>query len=87
MLQFIGRNFLWYTFLMRGKQYPGAREALGDQMRRIREEKGMTQAEVAEKAGIHVNFYARVERGKENPSHDVIDSVARVLKVKLNIPS
>ena len=37
---------------------------LGDKLKRAREKAKMTQAEVAAKAGIHVNYYARIERGE-----------------------
>jgi transcriptional regulator with XRE-family HTH domain len=33
-------------------------------------------------AGVHVNFYARVERGEENPSFDKLRNIMKVLKIK-----
>lgn len=44
-----------------------SRKELGEKLRQVREHAGLTQAEVAEKADIHVNYYARIERGEENP--------------------
>lgn len=44
----------------------------------------MTQSEVARLAGIHVNYFARIERGEENPSFDVLYAIAKALKVKLS---
>jgi len=46
----------------------------------------LTQVEVAEKAGIHPNYYARVERGEVNPTADIIDSIAKALKIKIKFP-
>lgn len=46
----------------------------------------LTQVEVAEKAGIHPNYYARVERGEVNPTVDIVDSIAKALKIKLKFP-
>lgn len=46
----------------------------------------MTQAEVAEKAEIHTNYYARIERGEVNPTSDVLNSLAKALKIELKFP-
>ena len=51
-----------------------------------REKAGLTQAEVAEKAGIHFNYYARVERGEVTPRVDIVDNLARALKINLRLP-
>ncbi len=59
-----------------------ARKKLGKQLRDARESSGLTQLEVAEKAGVHVNFYARVERGEENPSFDKLRCILKALKIK-----
>jgi transcriptional regulator with XRE-family HTH domain len=45
----------------------------------------MTQARVAELAGIHVNYYARMERGEENPTLEVLHKVKKVLKIKSDL--
>jgi len=58
-----------------------ARKKLGKQLRDARESSGLTQLEVAEKAGVHVNFYARVERGEENPSFDKLRNILLALEV------
>lgn len=55
-------------------------------LKKAREEANLTQAEVAEKAGIHVNYYARVERGEVTPRVDIVESIAKALKIKLNLP-
>jgi transcriptional regulator with XRE-family HTH domain len=51
-----------------------------------REKAGLTQAEVAEKAGIHFNYYARVERGEVTPRVDIVENIARALKINLKLP-
>ena len=51
-----------------------------------REKAGLTQAEVAEKAGIHFNYYARVERGEVTPRVDIVENLARALKINLRLP-
>lgn len=59
-----------------------SRKSLGEVLLRAREAAGLTQQEVATKAGVHVNFYARIERGEGNPSFEKLQSIMKVLKVK-----
>jgi transcriptional regulator with XRE-family HTH domain len=61
-----------------------ARKALGRKLKLARKNKKLTQEKVADKADISVNYYARIERGEENPSFDVLHSVSRALGVKLS---
>lgn len=47
----------------------GSQAELGKNIKKARNKAGLTQAQVAEKAGIHTNYFARVERGEhENPA-------------------
>lgn len=59
-----------------------SQQQIGKNLKKARNKAGLTQAQVAEKADIHVNYYARLERGEENPSVEVLQSVAKALKVK-----
>ncbi len=59
-----------------------ARKELGERLRQARETAKMTQQEVATAAGVHVNFYARVERGEENPSFEKLQGIMKVLGIK-----
>lgn len=63
-------------------QQDKSRKTLGEVLLRAREDAGLTQQEVATKAGVHVNFYARVERGEGNPSFEKLQSIMKVLKIK-----
>jgi DNA-binding XRE family transcriptional regulator len=42
----------------------------------------MTQAQVAKKADISVNYYARMERDEVNPSLEVFKKVVKALNAK-----
>lgn len=55
--------------------------AKGNKLKDAREKLGLTQTEVAEKAGIHVNFYARLERGEEKPSITTVEKLSKLLKI------
>jgi transcriptional regulator with XRE-family HTH domain len=48
----------------------------------LREKAKLTQAEVATKAGITVNYYARIERGEENPTWVKIEHIKKALGIK-----
>jgi transcriptional regulator with XRE-family HTH domain len=50
------------------------------------EKAGLTQSEVAEKAGIHFNYYARIERGEVTPRVDIVENIAKALKIRLHLP-
>ncbi len=60
----------------------GSQVQLGKNIKKARDKTGLTQAQVADKAGIHVNYFARIERGEENPSVEILESIAKALKVK-----
>lgn len=59
---------------------------LGKTLKEHREKAGLTQLEVAKKAGMDVNYYARIERGIGNPSYIKLRSIMKALNMKsLNI--
>lgn len=55
---------------------------IGKNIKKARKERKMTQVEVAEKAGIHPNYYSRIERGELQPALDTLEKIFKVLKVK-----
>ncbi len=59
------------------------RTGLGDKLRSAREKIGLTQQEVAYKSGMHVNYYARIERGEINTAYDKLSKLKEVLKVDI----
>lgn len=71
-----------YNRAMNSDSDPKTRQEIGKNLREIREKRKLTQAEVAEKAGITVTYYARMERGQQNPTSIVLKNLAKVLKVK-----
>ncbi len=56
--------------------------AVGNKLKKARKIAGLTQKEVAEKAGIHYNHYYRIENDLSEPSVPVLEKIARVLKIK-----
>ena len=55
---------------------------IGNNLRKVREEKHLSQEDVASVAKISVTYYAGIERGEENPTITVIESLCKALKVK-----
>lgn len=49
-------------------------------MKSLRIERDLTQAQVAEKAKMSPNYYAKVERGEVRPSIDMYERIAKALK-------
>ena len=50
-------------------------------LRKARLAKGLTQAEVAKKAGISENHYAQIERAEKNPTVSTFRSIVKAIGV------
>lgn len=59
------------------------RELLGGQLRTLRREQGETLAETAERAGISPQYLSEVERGRKEPSSEMIAALAGALGTSL----
>lgn len=57
---------------------------LAKQLRKLREAKGMSQTDLAKRAGVTQAYIASLESGaRSNPSLDIIRKLAKVLKTDL----
>jgi transcriptional regulator with XRE-family HTH domain len=61
----------------------GSRNTTGQILKKARLTKNLTQAELAQKAGIHPNTYAKLERDEQSPSFATIKKLAKILNVNL----
>ncbi len=53
-------------------------------LKRIREEKGLTQVELAQKSGVTREYITMIETGaRKNPTVDTLKRLAKALKVKV----
>lgn len=53
----------------------------GNKLRAVREKKGYTLKEVAEKAGVSESLVSQIERNKVSPSTDILLTVADILEI------
>lgn len=59
------------------------KELFGARIKSLREAKGWTQEALAEKMDISSNYLSSMERGKENPTFDMLIKFAEALKVEM----
>lgn len=57
---------------------------LGKVIRRKRESRGLTQVELAQKAGVDRNYIGMVERGERNPSYLSLQKIAQGLGLSVD---
>ncbi|HIH11287.1 TPA: helix-turn-helix transcriptional regulator [Candidatus Woesearchaeota archaeon] len=56
---------------------------LGDNIRRIRLAKEMTQGDLCRKLGVDRGYMSNVESGKKNPTLSTIERIAKALDVSI----
>jgi transcriptional regulator with XRE-family HTH domain len=56
---------------------------IGNSIKARRKTLKVTQAQVAELAGISINTLYKIERGQANPTIEIIDKIADVLGLEL----
>ena len=54
---------------------------IGKNVRRLREAKGWSQEEYADRADIHRTYVSDIERGRRNPTISVVEKLAKPLDV------
>lgn len=59
------------------------RNKLGKKVRELRRNRGWSQEDFADKAGLHRTYIGSVERGEQNISIDNIEKIAKTLGVSL----
>ncbi len=59
------------------------RPALGARIRELRRHLGLSQEELADRARLHWTYLSDLERGRQTPTVDVVNRLARALGVTL----
>lgn len=57
------------------------RKLFGENVRKVRKSKELTQEELADKTGLHSTYIGQVERGRRNPSLINICKIIKALNV------
>ena len=71
------------TYMAQKKRHGNSiKDLLGHNIRLYRETIGISQEELAEKAGISPPFLGSIERGEKWPSHETLTGIAAGLKVE-----
>lgn len=59
------------------------RRRVGLNMKRLRQGKGWSQEELADRAGLHRTYVSGLERGVRNPTVTVIEKLAKGLEAQI----
>jgi transcriptional regulator with XRE-family HTH domain len=59
------------------------RAALGSRVKGLREERGWSQAQLAERADLDLTYISGIERGRRNPGLNSLGRLAKALNVAL----
>jgi transcriptional regulator with XRE-family HTH domain len=70
---------LWYNFFVNEDA-----KKLGDNLKKIRTRKNVTQVEIANTLGVDRSFVSNIENGKNNPTLSTIANLAKALKVPVD---
>lgn len=68
----------------RKKEHQGSESHFGLRLATARRNTGMTQAELANKAGVHISHVQRIEAGTSQPTVDILKRLAESLKISLD---
>jgi len=64
-----------------GSEHEALIRAVSDRIRELRKIQGLTQGQLAAKAGLKQSYLFEVEAGKTNPTLRTLDRIARALEV------
>jgi transcriptional regulator with XRE-family HTH domain len=56
---------------------------IGQKIKTLRTEKNLTQEQLAEKAGISIDFLSLIERGRNAPSLESLEKIANALNIEV----
>jgi len=60
------------------------KDTLGKNIKKLRARRGLSQADLAEKADISITFLSNIERGIKFPLPDILSKLANALDIEVN---
>lgn len=63
----------------------GSPKQIGKDIKEAREKAGLTQVQVAEKIGVHFNYFAKIERGEVSASQKRLRLIGKLLKISISL--
>ena len=57
-------------------------KTFGKNVRRVRKERDLSQEALADEVGLAVTYVGQIERGTRNPTLEIVERLARALRVK-----
>ena len=64
------------------QEFERAKRTISVQVRRLRQERGLSQEALADRAACHRTYIGMLERGQGNPSLAVVSAIAQALGVR-----
>ena len=58
---------------------------IGQRLRAYRQQIGLTQEELAERAGVHKTYIGQVERGEKNLTISSLEKISRSLEISISV--
>jgi transcriptional regulator with XRE-family HTH domain len=59
-------------------------ERLGERIQALRNQRGLTQEQLADKAGLSRGYIARLETGRHDPAATTLAKIAKALRVPIS---
>lgn len=59
-------------------------EKVGKNIKRLREKRGLSQEELAHKAGLYRTYMGHLENARYSPSAYILYKLAKILKIKIS---
>jgi len=72
------------TVFLAGVHMPNLRKNFAKRLQKLRRTGGMTQEELAEKAGISIEFLSNLERGINAPSFETLEKLSLALSISVH---
>jgi transcriptional regulator with XRE-family HTH domain len=73
--------FEFIVCMEKPKEQSGSAFRIGEKIRRLRENKGLKQENMARRMGLTTNGYGKIERGESSITLDRLEEIANVLEV------